>query len=167
MSVCECAALERKELHTQNSCFFWWTRNFCRPHQFCDQTCRHNCALQWYCGYPKLKECHTPETLPWTPLGIGDLPVQTGLGRSIYTKEQMEDFFYFSACSWGQICFSGPANWTSLFMTRQFWRMGLGCGSKSPTNVDRSSGHGFCPTVPVFMIVSHFFDIGDLFPRSF
>jgi len=56
---------------------------------------RYLIAGKWYSGYQELRECHAPDTLPRTPLGIGDLPELTGLGCSVYKKEQMDDFIIF------------------------------------------------------------------------
>ena len=53
----------------------------------------------WYCAYPALRECHAPGELPIVSLGIGNVPPPTGLGRSIYTEQQLNEFFEFPASS--------------------------------------------------------------------
>jgi hypothetical protein len=51
---------------------------------------------KWYCSYPELKECHDPEMLPVDEVRIDPVKVNDiGLGKSIYTKEQLEEFSRF------------------------------------------------------------------------
>ena len=40
-------------------------------------------------------ECHEPSNLPIAPLGIDEPTMQVGLRRSIYTDEQMKEFYAF------------------------------------------------------------------------
>jgi hypothetical protein len=51
---------------------------------------------KWYCSYPELKECHNPEMLPVDEVRIDPVKVNDiGLGKSIYTQEQLEEFARF------------------------------------------------------------------------
>jgi hypothetical protein len=51
---------------------------------------------KWYCSYPELKECHDPEMLPVDEVRIDPVKVNDiGLGKSIYTREQLEEFARF------------------------------------------------------------------------
>ncbi len=50
---------------------------------------------KWYCIYPELKECHDPEMLPVDEVRIDPVVNDIGLGKSIYTKEQLEEFARF------------------------------------------------------------------------
>ncbi len=46
---------------------------------------------KWYCSYPELKECHDPSMLPVDEVRIDPITVNNiGLGKSIYTKEQLD-----------------------------------------------------------------------------
>jgi hypothetical protein len=57
---------------------------------------RYKVGGKWYCSYPKLKECHDPEMLPVDEVRIDPVKVNDiGLGKSIYTKEQLEEFARF------------------------------------------------------------------------
>jgi hypothetical protein len=57
---------------------------------------RYKVGGKWYCSYPKLKECHDPEMLPVDEVRIDPVKVNDiGLGKSIYTKEQLEEFTRF------------------------------------------------------------------------
>ena len=40
-------------------------------------------------------ECHESALLPITPFGIGESTLKLGLGRSIYTDNQMKEFYAF------------------------------------------------------------------------
>ncbi len=51
---------------------------------------------KWYCSYPELKECHNPEMLPVDEVRIDPVKVNDiGLGKSMYTQEQLEEFARF------------------------------------------------------------------------
>ncbi len=51
---------------------------------------------KWYCSYPVLKECHDPAMLPVDEVRIDPITINNiGLGKSIYTKEQLEEFARF------------------------------------------------------------------------
>ncbi len=65
---------------------------------------RYKVGGKWYCRYPELKECHDPSMLPMDEVSM--LPVDEvridpdtvnniRLGKSIYTKEQLEEFAWF------------------------------------------------------------------------
>jgi hypothetical protein len=57
---------------------------------------RYKVGGKWYCSYPELKECHDPEILPIDEVRIDPVKVNDiGLGKSIYTKEQLEEFAQF------------------------------------------------------------------------
>jgi hypothetical protein len=50
----------------------------------------------WYRSYPVLKECHDPAMLPVDEIRIGPVTINNiGLRKSIYTKEQLEEFAWF------------------------------------------------------------------------
>jgi hypothetical protein len=57
---------------------------------------RYKVGGKWYCSYPDPRECHDPAMLPMDEVKIYPLTVNNiGLGKSIYTKEQLEDFTTF------------------------------------------------------------------------
>jgi hypothetical protein len=57
---------------------------------------RYKVGGKWYCSYPELKECHDLEMLPIDEALIDPVKVNDiGLGKSIYTKEQLEEFARF------------------------------------------------------------------------
>jgi hypothetical protein len=57
---------------------------------------RYKVGGKWYCSYPELKECHDPTMLPVDKVKINPVEVNdVGLGKSIYTKEQLDEFARF------------------------------------------------------------------------
>ncbi len=97
-----------QELHGGDPCDGQRDGCICGPNQLRHQERRISHTLQnvapprykvggkLYCSYPELKECHDPEMLPvdevrTDPVKVNDI----GLGKSIYTKEQLEEFAWF------------------------------------------------------------------------
>jgi hypothetical protein len=79
----------------------------------CDQECWVPSALQrycaprykvggkWYRSYPELRECHDPAMLPVDEVKIDPVTINNiGLGKSIYTKKQLEEFTTFQDFQW-------------------------------------------------------------------
>jgi hypothetical protein len=57
---------------------------------------RYKVGGKWYCSYLELKECHDPAMLPVDEVKIDPVEVNDiGLGKSIYTKEQLDEFARF------------------------------------------------------------------------
>jgi hypothetical protein len=57
---------------------------------------RYKVGGKWYCSYPELKECHDPAMLPVDEVKIDPVEVNDiGLGKSIYTKQQLDEFARF------------------------------------------------------------------------
>jgi hypothetical protein len=57
---------------------------------------RYKVGSKWYCSYPELKECHDPAMLPVDEVKIDPIEVNDiGLGKSIYNKEQLNQFARF------------------------------------------------------------------------
>ncbi len=50
----------------------------------------------WYCVFPEIRDCAEPGRIPLKPIAIDDIKVMTlGLGRSIYSPAQLEEFARF------------------------------------------------------------------------
>jgi hypothetical protein len=57
---------------------------------------RYKVGGKWYCSYPELSECHDPAMLPENEVRIEGLRMNDiGLGKSIYTKKQLDEFAAF------------------------------------------------------------------------
>jgi hypothetical protein len=51
---------------------------------------------KWYFGFSALRDCAEPSQLPVDPVKVSDLDILgLGLGKSIYSKEQKEEFVRF------------------------------------------------------------------------
>ncbi len=51
---------------------------------------------RWYCAFPEIRDCAEPGKIPMKPIAIDDVKVMDlGLGRSIYSPEQLEEFARF------------------------------------------------------------------------
>jgi hypothetical protein len=50
----------------------------------------------WYCAFPEIRDCAEPGSIPMKPIAIDDVKVMNlGLGRSIYSPTQLEEFARF------------------------------------------------------------------------
>jgi hypothetical protein len=47
---------------------------------------------RWYCAFPEIRDCAEPGKIPMKPIAIADI---LGLGRSIYSPAQLEEFARF------------------------------------------------------------------------
>ncbi len=57
---------------------------------------RYKVGGKRYCSYPVLKECHDAAMLPVEEIRIDPVMINNiGHGKSIYTKEQLEEFARF------------------------------------------------------------------------
>jgi hypothetical protein len=51
---------------------------------------------RWYCTFPEIRDCAEPGRIPMKPIAIDDIKVMNlGLGRSIYSPIQLEEFAGF------------------------------------------------------------------------
>jgi hypothetical protein len=51
---------------------------------------------RWYCAFPEIRDCAEPRNIPMKPIAIDDIKVMNlGLGRSIYSPAQLEEFSRF------------------------------------------------------------------------
>jgi hypothetical protein len=51
---------------------------------------------RWYCAFPEIRDCAEPGKIPMKPIAIDDIKVvNLGLGRSIYSPAQLEEFARF------------------------------------------------------------------------
>jgi hypothetical protein len=51
---------------------------------------------RWYCTFPEIRDCAEPGRIPMKPIAIDNIKVMNlGLGRSIYSPAQLEEFAHF------------------------------------------------------------------------
>jgi hypothetical protein len=137
---------------------------------------RYKVGGKWYCSYPELKECHDPEMLPVDEVRIDPVKVNDiGLGKSIYTKEQLEEFARFqdsqgtrkaylvetaemayTSCNekgeWGLALSSAAQGLLIDIVGASFFPLLQGCGPNDllsvtdATGVGRVAASGHCPS---------------------
>jgi hypothetical protein len=63
---------------------------------------------RWYCAFPEIRDCAEPGKIPMKPIAINDVKVMDlGLGRSIYSPEQLEEFARFQESQGTRRAFPG------------------------------------------------------------
>ena len=98
----------------------------------------------WYCQYQgSLMECHEPAHLPIAPLGIDEPTMQLGLRRSIYTDNQMKEFYAFQNAV-------GARNAFLADQTRSGGDWGLSLGDRAKEMMLDHVGWSFIPLYPLF-----------------
>ena len=51
---------------------------------------------RWYCTFPEIRDCAEPGRIPMKPIAIDDIKIMNlGLGRSIHSPAQLEEFARF------------------------------------------------------------------------
>ena len=91
-------------------------------------------AGRWYCGFSgAIRECHEPPRIPVSQVEvIEDEKLPWGLGRSLYTPEQLEDFYNFQQAQAVRSAFVADQA-EAAFQDRGpsgEWGLGLGQGAK-------------------------------------
>ena len=72
-------------------------------------------------------ECHEPALLPITPLGIREPMLKLGLGRSIYTDNQMKEFYAFQNAAGAQNAYMADQTERAFqMMNNGEWGLSLG-----------------------------------------
>jgi hypothetical protein len=109
----------------------------------------------WYCSYESgLRECHAPRTFPLSPLDIGDLDEPTGLGRSLYTQKQMEEFYNFQNAAGTRTAFIADQADRAFDGRSSDGQWGLALGDKAKEMMLDAVGLSFVPLYRVFGPVS-------------
>jgi hypothetical protein len=82
---------------------------------------RYKVGCKWYCSYPELKESHDPKMLPVDKVRIDPVKVNNiGLGKSIYTQEQLKEFARFrTARGTGRPTWRRRRRWPTAAATRK------------------------------------------------
>jgi len=64
----------------------------------------------WYCAYPEIRECRTPSLIPIEDVQV-DLSTKPtkGLGKSLYSPEQMKAFVEFQATAGARVAYVSDA----------------------------------------------------------
>lgn len=112
---------------------------------------RWEIAGAWYCSYPDIRECHTPRLLPIDPVNIStSWTTSTGLGRSIYSEEQIRSFNEFKESAGTRSAYLADAASTSLHSRGPNGEWGPGLSGWATGNILGLVGVTF---VPLYWIV--------------
>ena len=95
---------------------------------------RYQLGGKWDCSYPEIRECHDPAMLPVEEVKIEDVRLTSlGLGKSIYTRGQLEEFAIFQdsqgtrrayLAETAELAYGGRSESGG-------WGLGLGAGAKT------------------------------------
>ena len=120
----------------------------------------------WYCNYATgLRECHAPLTFPLTPLDIEDLDEPMGVGRSLYTQKQMEEFYRFQSSAGTRAAFIADQANRAFEGRTTDGQWGLALGNKAKEMMLDAVGLSFVPLYRIFgpismLVLMLFFIIG-------
>ncbi len=82
-------------------------------------------TCRWYCAFPEIRDCAEPGKIPMKPVAIEDVNVmELGLGRSIYSPEQLEEFARFQESQGTRRAFLAESHRdTVMFLKTQIFQM--------------------------------------------
>ena len=101
-------------------------------------------------------ECHEPASLPIAPLGIDEPTMQLSLGRSIYTDEQMKEFYAFQNAAGARNAFLADQT-ERAYQTRSGGDWGLSLGDRAKDMMLDHVGWSFIPLYRLFGPLSMLF----------
>ncbi len=111
---------------------------------------RYKVAGKWYCSYPDLRECHDPAMLPVDEVKINLVTVNNiGLGKSIYTREQLEEFVRFQDSQGTRKAYLAETAEIAYMDRNEKGEWGLALGSAAQTSLVDLVGMNFFPLYKV------------------
>jgi hypothetical protein len=109
---------------------------------------RFNIGGRWYCLIENrgLSECHEPLTLPISPVDISqDQEEKWGLGRSIYSKEQLDAFHEFQMAAAVRAAYVADSSELAFSRRGPGGEWGLGLGGHAQAAIVDLVGLSFVP----------------------
>jgi hypothetical protein len=111
---------------------------------------RYKVGGKWYCSYPDPKECRDPAMLPVDEVKIDPVTVNNiGLGKSIYTKEQLEEFARFQDSQGTRKAYLAETAEIAYLGRNKKGEWGLALGSAAQTSLVDLVGMNFFPLYKV------------------
>jgi hypothetical protein len=111
---------------------------------------RYKVGGKWYCSYPELKECHDPTMLPVDVVKIDPVTVNNiGLGKSIYSREQLEEFVRFQDSQGTRKAYLAETAEIAYLGRYEKGEWGLALGSAAQTLLVDLIGMNFFPLYKV------------------
>jgi len=113
---------------------------------------RYSISGKFYCAFPEgLRECHAPNTLPLTPLEIKEDDEEViGLGRSIYSHAQMEEFVAFQTAQGARAAYVAEQTEIAFQRRGPGGEWGLGLNAHATSEIIDLIGHSFIPLYRIF-----------------
>ena len=100
---------------------------------------------RWYCAFPEIRDCAEPGKIPMKPVAIEDVNVmELGLGRSIYSPEQLEEFARFQESQGTRRAFLAESA-ERAYNTRVGDQWGSGLSDLATTHLVHAVGHHLVP----------------------
>jgi hypothetical protein len=100
---------------------------------------------RWYCAFPEIRDCAEPGKIPMKPIAIEDVKVlELGLGRSIYSPEQLEEFARFQESQGTRRAFLAESA-ERAYNTRVGDQWGSGLSDLATTHLVDAVGHHLVP----------------------
>jgi hypothetical protein len=107
---------------------------------------RYKVGGKWFCSYPQLKECHDPAMLPVDEVRIDLVTVNNiSLGKSIYTREQLEEFARFQDSQGTRKAYLAETAEMAYIGRNEKGEWGLGLGSAAQVSLIDLVGVNFFP----------------------
>jgi hypothetical protein len=105
---------------------------------------------RWYCAYLQIRDCSEPGRIPIKPVNIDDVGVMNlGLGRSIYSPEQLEEFMRFQESQGTRLAFlADSAERAYNSRVGGEWGSGL-TGAATDSLIDAVGNH----LVPMYRVI--------------
>jgi len=113
---------------------------------------RYSISGKFYCAFPEgLRECHAPNTLPLAPLEIKEDDEETlGLGRSIYSHAQMEEFIAFQTAQGARAAYVAEQTEIAFQRRGPGGEWGLGLNAHATAEIIDLIGQSFIPLYQIF-----------------
>jgi hypothetical protein len=100
---------------------------------------------RWYCAFPEIRDCPEPGKIPMKPISIEDVKVlDLGLGRSICSPEQLEEFARFQESQGTRRAFLAESA-ERAYNTRVGDQWGSGLSELATTHLVDAVGHHLVP----------------------
>jgi len=107
---------------------------------------RYLISGRWYCGTPALTECHAPENLPLSEPKISDWDEsRMGLGRSIYSPDQIHQFNVFQQIQGARTAFLAEQTGIAFQSKNEKGEWGLALSEHAKSMMLDTIGKNFIP----------------------
>ncbi len=115
---------------------------------------RYKVGGKWYCSYPELREWHDPPMLPVDEVRIEGLKMNyIGLGKSFYTKKQLDAFAAFQDSQGTRRSYLDETTELAYMGRKEKGERGLALGAQAQMSLMDLIGMSF---IPLYSVVGPF-----------